>query len=629
MLIIIEGQVEEGERKVERALKRLEETELLLQRALRRKAKENLVLPLYSPLANSIVDADFSVGLIHIVVAFAIVCKDKVTEKLRFLVDLFDINSDEFLGTEELGSMISSVAKVLEAVGYSDRKVDEDEVHSIVLRAFYSMGTDHNKGMTMYEAQTYAMGFIQTSPFLTTLFNAQWKYGEMSTYMRNVMTPGRQYEVGLISMPDLKYHVARDYLKYRPALDPIQKAIIHERALSMGADDPIKPDYSKFLPKKRRHKASNVVPLEHGHLTNLTDYRNTTMMRAAKRLQNVYRGKLARKRAEDLAKKEAFYAARDIAIEEMKKKVGAEFQKRENEGGIAKMKWDASVRKKQIQLRAGGKQFDRDGVIGLLMDETIKSGQSEISARFHELAVQRGFEEKQEEKQEEEEDLLSKITSLANAKKKNVFAAMFKRDEMTIPKEAIVTPRADTKDEQVKQTASTQIASMTAVRRAAMIRGVFPPKLYQVGFMFEETMLKFELANPEPHIESLLNRIRAFDQVMTYLKTEDLLLEVPGKRLLIKYVTSSFWKDDAQIYKDFEKHFRIIRNSQAIVDTIRDVAATDMEHGIVANTYNEVVSVPDYLLQVMVSSRIQAGLKEASERLEKMSRSSEMKEVRG
>ena len=64
------------------------------------------------------------------------------------------------------------------------------------------------------------------------------------------------------------------------------------------------------------------------------------------------------------------------------------------------MKWDASVRKKQIQLRAAGKNFDRDGVIGLLMDETIKSGQDEIEARFHELAVQRGERHCEDEAQQ-------------------------------------------------------------------------------------------------------------------------------------------------------------------------------------------------------------------------------------
>ena len=47
------------------------------------------------------------------------------------------------------------------------------------------------------------------------------------------------------------------------------------------------------------------------------------------------------------------------------------------------------------------------------------------------------------------------------------------------------------------------------------MRGGGAPRMR--GGRMPERMLKFELANPEPHIESLLNRIRAFDQVMTYL----------------------------------------------------------------------------------------------------------------
>ena len=261
------------------------------------------------------------------------------------------------------------------------------------------------------------------------MFGADWKYGEMSTYQRQCTNPNRAYEVGLISMPDLKFHYAKDVLSFRPALDPLQKALIHERALSMGKDDPLKADYSKFQTKKRRRVTTNVIPLEHGHLTNLSDYRSTTMMRAAKKLQNIYRGKQARKRANDLAKRDAFYNARDIAIEEMKKKVAAEFEKRENQGGVAKMKWDANVRKRQITLRASGKHFDRDGVVGLLMDDAIRSGTDEIKARFHELAVKMGFEEKVDQKPEEDDDsLLTQLTSLAAAKKSNVFKAIFKRD---------------------------------------------------------------------------------------------------------------------------------------------------------------------------------------------------------
>ena len=59
---------------------------------------------------------------------------------------------------------------------------------------------------------------------------------------------------------------------YRPQLHSEVKLVMHERALAMGTEDPLKPDYSRFLPKKRRRVLSNIVPLEHGHLANLREY---------------------------------------------------------------------------------------------------------------------------------------------------------------------------------------------------------------------------------------------------------------------------------------------------------------------------------------------------------------------
>ena len=59
-------------------------------------------------------------------------------------------------------------------------------------------------------------------------------------------------------------------MRFRRLLHPDAKLTVHERALALGADDPLKPDYSRFLPKKKKRTLTNVVPLEHGHLTNLT-----------------------------------------------------------------------------------------------------------------------------------------------------------------------------------------------------------------------------------------------------------------------------------------------------------------------------------------------------------------------
>jgi len=626
MLILIEGQVEEGERQVEKYLQQLEEQEVLLERALRRKARENLVLPLYAPLATSMEESDFSVSFLSLVVALCVMCTDNVNEKLRFLTELFDFNDDQFLAEEELKCLLCSSAKILHAIGYLETSVEDDAIHSTVLRAFYQMNVDSTKGMTRYEARQWSLSTIQANRYLTTLFNADWKYGEMSTYQRQIMNPAHQFEIGLINMPDLKYHNAAKLIVFRPELDPLRKAVLHERALSMGADDPNKADYSKFLPKKKRRVTSNVVPLEHGHLTNLTNYRDTTMLKAANRLQNVYRGKLARQRAEDLAKKEAFYAARDIVIEEMKEKVAAEFKKKENETKVAKMKWDASVRMKQAKLRAQGKHLDRDGVVGLLMDEAIKAGTLEITERFRELAIQRGFEEREKEVFESDDPAAGKAASLAAAKKTNVFKSLFKREEMEIPSGDIVTPRVERVEGGKKLVSSAaQAASLSAIRRAAMLRGLFPPDLYATGETMDETALRFELMDPDPPLDALLQRLRAFDAVMTLLKSEDILLELPSKRLICKFIYSNAWMDDESLYKEFEKHFRLIRNSKQVVTTLRAVAESDLEHGIMANTYEDMCVIPDFMLTILVGQRVKKGVAEAGERFDKISRLANMK----
>jgi hypothetical protein len=84
------------------------------------------------------------------------------------------------------------------------------------------------------------------------------------------------------------YHhrAAREAIRYRPELHPERVATLHERALSMGEDDPLKPDYSRFLKAaKRRNLVSNAIPLVHGHLGSLLHHRARIGERAVIALQ--------------------------------------------------------------------------------------------------------------------------------------------------------------------------------------------------------------------------------------------------------------------------------------------------------------------------------------------------------
>lgn len=102
---------------------------------------------------------------------------------------------------------------------------------------------------------------------------------------------------------------------------------MHDRAVAMGDDDPLKPDYSRFLRSAKKTLFSNAVPLQHGHLENYSHWRDNIRVKAVTKIQNIFRGKLARKAAETIAKKHAFLCARAMALEDTRQRVAAEIWK--------------------------------------------------------------------------------------------------------------------------------------------------------------------------------------------------------------------------------------------------------------------------------------------------------------
>ena len=95
--------------------------------------------------------------------------------------------------------------------------------------------------------------------------------------------------------------------------------------MSMGENDPLKPDYSRFISQPKKKGYSKVVPLEHGHLGALKYYEMKRKTESATKIQRVYRGLRERRVAEHEAKRMAFYEAKELALQEMKNKVMQEF----------------------------------------------------------------------------------------------------------------------------------------------------------------------------------------------------------------------------------------------------------------------------------------------------------------
>lgn len=116
-------------------------------------------------------------------------------------------------------------------------------------------------------------------------------------------------------------------MKYKPRLQKESIQAVHDRAMGMGDDDPLKPDYSRFLRTAQKSSFSNAVPLHHGHLENYSHWRDIVQLNAVTKIQNIFRGKLARKAAETIAKKYAFSCAKAMALEDTRQRIASEIWK--------------------------------------------------------------------------------------------------------------------------------------------------------------------------------------------------------------------------------------------------------------------------------------------------------------
>lgn len=121
--------------------------------------------------------------------------------------------------------------------------------------------------------------------------------------------------------------MARALIKPQKCLQKDNVQAIHDRAVAMGDDDPLKPDYSRFLRSGKKTAFSNATPLQHGHLENYSHWRDVIGAKAVTKIQNIFRGKLARKAAESIAKKHAFFCARAVALHDTRQRIAADIWK--------------------------------------------------------------------------------------------------------------------------------------------------------------------------------------------------------------------------------------------------------------------------------------------------------------
>jgi hypothetical protein len=366
--------------------------------------------------------------------------------------------------------------------------------------------------------------------------------------------------------------------------------------------------------KSKKKTKTLVEPLDHGHLNNIAFIEIKKQTDAAIRIQSIYRTRKEIRRAELVARKQAFHEAREIALREMKEKVVKEFKAREVGTGVGKMKWDAQVRMRQAKARINGEaNMSRSEMVLLMMEETIHKAEADIREKFHSLESNEAFIGVEFEK-----EATIKLDVVEELNVEAMFGMFFSSSQAEDPEivvDSIATPRPDEVDAAVKNQIGkdkdndneddadgegTELqlipmqSALSKARTQDIILGKFIPAASKIGNNNNassksslqtstlaatqealqsrrgdtqaESEFRQLMSIAEPNTEHMFTRIRSLDKALTLIKSAGLLAELPSKRLLLKYVAHLGLKS---LSHELCVHFRIVRDTDAIAKTLK------------------------------------------------------------
>ncbi|KAL3667927.1 hypothetical protein V7S43_006804 [Phytophthora oleae] len=406
----------------------------------------------------------------------------------------------------------------------------------------------------------------------------------------------------------------------------------------MGENDPLKTDYSKYLPRRRAKMLSNVVPLDHGGYRNLLHYRMEVIVRSAVKLQTSWRARKGRQVARLAAEKQAFYHARGLALEEARQAVEKEWSDRDAKPAhsVDKMKFEAKIRMKQVKLRTKGNIFTREQVFALMTEEAVQIAQKEVENRFREMEEELGYLKHQEALQLPHADIqylkpeIAKglVAQLVHAKQEspsveNMLESIAvneekarqiaetkkrKRDESS-ENPPLEVPETDASEEVEKHFVDKDTAAAhefrTNARKENMVHGRFPTELYATGFTIDELSLHMTLSFPDPPLIKLQDRLKQVCVGMTDFKLAEFLQELPSKRHICDYVAAFRRHDssyDAEAMEtDLYEHFRMVRGSAELAAALVNIAESDLDFGMTQKLLHTIQAEKEEILTQMVT----------------------------
>lgn len=626
MVNIAETTVREKQRDLEEVIDRLMDAEVLMNRAVRLRTQQDELLPLFSLLAGATESLPSECRLDYFAATMVIIINATFEQKMNFFLGMYDKAGDGFYDAKFLVAVVNLFQETLFRLNYLPSCSGLEEVRNTTMRQFFDLGLNSGvDALSTYETRQFLISLVSRISSIAKVFGFKEPGKDMGMYQRNRMSPVALLTRGMVGPTVCKYRVHYEMLKFKPQLHPQQMQIIHERSMTMGVDDPLKPDYTKFLTKPKKKKKSNIEPLYHGYLSNPEFLDTRTRIEAVVLIQSVYRSYRERRVAELAARKQAFLEAKEVAMKEMRDKVVREFRKREASGGVGKMKWDAQVRMRQAKARVAGQSISRGDMVLVMMEETINKARDEIEAKFQKIEEKEAFKgvtfEKKEIKLEDE---------IANLDIGAMFGMVFKStvQDQDIMADSISTPRGD--DEEVKdenehrgtagggggggESQDFALSIVSRDRTQKMIEGTYVLDLTAKGETAMEWELRQTMVGPEPVSSHFMSRLRAMNDAMTLLKTSGILAEIPSKRLLLKYVEFNSF---AFIVEELALHFRFTRNITAIAKLFQNLVYSDLERGIMMRDLRATQNYVDAVLRNMVAADLKYFVAELDETVQR------------
>ena len=623
LLFAAEGKLQAAEASMKESLGGLDESMARLDRAKRLKQREDRFVPVYASLVD---DKSGKLGVLDAMMLVAMNSSATIEQKVRFCFDVFDFRHERLLDIPAFVALLATVSSTLERVGNVKKKLTDREVKNMAMRAFLERQISVTTGsITVYDFEDWATAVVTRVKDLSEAFRVVWKFDTLSEFERKEMDPIHMYRLGLISLENMQWRIAAKQLRFTDVLSAPRKMFIHERAMNMGADDPTKADYSKYMPKKKSRKYdTKMVPLTHGMYCNLNFYYMQIHAYWATRLQAQYRAHLGRAAAGIEAQRQAFYAAKELARSEAEARVREEYDANEALGpGTKRMKWDAKIRMQQVKLRTKGLSLNRSETVRYMIDSTVNKALKKVEKQFHEMEKERGFkmtERELKEMKEAEDKRLAYLRELEDARRE---AEEKEREEAELALKAEENEDGDEASKEGvkaedavldfdalmgaserKEMAKTE-ARRQLIRRRSIVMAEFPPDIFDIGETDREKTLRQLLSNSNPSLVTFRTHLRNLNPDLTEKRIGEMTMELPSKRLLLQYARR--FRDTESFAWHLNDHFGILkRQSHEIARSLFNMASADYEYGRIQMRVREILDEHQFNIRALATSEAAA-----------------------